>query len=143
MAGYSYRSSRRRGLDVGRRRKQVFISVMLSSINGDGGGGQGIYSDALSVSSVLGNVVEKNVESENEVENDVLVLKEVAREEKHRGGGGTFNTAKHLWAALLLPWYQASRSRMLKLVGICIICFVSKLYCQQMMLECGSDRDRG
>ncbi|KAH6796637.1 Mitochondrial substrate carrier family protein [Perilla frutescens var. hirtella] len=96
--GCSYRRIRRRGLDVGRRRKRGFISVTLSSINGDGGGGQGSYGEALSVSSVLGNVGEKNVESENEGDNDVLVLKEVARVEKHRGGGGTFNTAKHLWA---------------------------------------------
>lgn len=96
--GCSCRRSRRRGLDVGRRRRRGFISVTLSSINGDGGGGQRSYGEALTVSSVLGNVGEKNVESDNEGENDVLVLKEVARGERRRGGGGTFNTAKHLWA---------------------------------------------
>lgn len=97
--GCSYRRNRGRGLDEGRRQRRGFISVTLSSINGDGGDGQGRYGKQLSVSSVLGNVGEKNVECENEGENDVLVLSEVVREEKRRGGGGgTFNTAKHLWA---------------------------------------------
>ncbi|XP_057807107.1 probable mitochondrial adenine nucleotide transporter BTL3 isoform X2 [Salvia miltiorrhiza] len=98
-AGCSYRRSRRRGLDGGRSRSRGFISVTLSSINGDGGGGRGSCDEELSVSSVLGNVGEKSVESENEDESEVLVLKEVVREEKSTsGGGGTFNTAKHLWA---------------------------------------------
>lgn len=94
--GCSRRRNRRRGVDGGRPQGRGFISVTLSSINGDGGGGQGSYGKQLSVSSVLGNVGEKNVESETEGENDVLVLREDVREEKRRGG--TFNTAKHLWA---------------------------------------------
>lgn len=104
VVGCSHRRSRRRGLGGGRRRSRGFISLTLSSINGDGGGGgggggRGRCGEELSVSSVLGNVGEKNVESENEDEKEVLVLKEVVREEKNRGGGGsTFNTAKHLWA---------------------------------------------
>ncbi|XP_042042527.1 probable mitochondrial adenine nucleotide transporter BTL3 [Salvia splendens] len=98
-AGCSCRRSRRRGLDGGRRSGRGFISVTLSSIDGDGGGGRESCGGGLSVSSVLGNVGEKNVESENEDEDEVLVLKEVVGEEKKsRGGGGTFNTARHLWA---------------------------------------------
>lgn len=95
-AGCSYRRNRRRKVDGGRPQRRGFISVTLSSVNGDGGGGQGSYGKQLSVSSVLGNVGEKNVESDTEGENDVLVLREDVREDKRRGG--TFNTAKHLWA---------------------------------------------
>lgn len=99
--GCSYRRSRRRGLIRGGRRGRGFFSVTLSSINDDGGG-QGSNGEELSVSSVLGNVGEKNVESENEGESEMLALKEVVREDKsgvlRRGGGGTLNTAKHLWA---------------------------------------------
>ncbi|XP_042038611.1 probable mitochondrial adenine nucleotide transporter BTL3 [Salvia splendens] len=97
-AGCSCRRRRRRGLDGGRQSSRGFISVTLSSINGDGG--RESCGGGLSVSSVLGNVGEKNVESESEDENKVLVLKEVVGEEKKStgGGGGTFNSARHLWA---------------------------------------------
>ncbi|KAL8475103.1 hypothetical protein ACS0TY_030762 [Phlomoides rotata] len=98
--GCSYRRIRRRRL-VGERRRGGFLSVTLSSIN-DSGGGHGRYGEELSSSSVLGNEEEKNVESENEGESNMLSLQEVVLEEKsgvlRRRGGGTFNTAKHLWA---------------------------------------------
>lgn len=98
--GCSYRGIRRRRL-VGGGRRGGFLSVTLSSINDDGGG-PGRYGEELSSSSVLGNVEEKIVESENEGESNMLALQEVVREEEigvlKRGGGGTFNTAKHLWA---------------------------------------------
>lgn len=110
-AGCSCRRSRRRGLDGGRRSGRGFISVTLSSIDGDGGGGgrEGC-GGGLSVSSVLGNVGEKNVESENEDEDEVLVLKEVVGEEKKSrgGGGGTFNTARHLWAGAVAAMVSRS-----------------------------------
>ncbi|KAL0431940.1 UNVERIFIED_CONTAM: putative mitochondrial adenine nucleotide transporter BTL3 [Sesamum radiatum] len=96
----SSRRSRRRGL-VGGRRGGGFSSVTLSSVN-DGGGGEGSYGEEVSVSSVLGNVGEKIGESENEGEREKVAFKEVVREGKSGvlkgGGGGTLNTAKHLWA---------------------------------------------
>ncbi|KAK4411674.1 putative mitochondrial adenine nucleotide transporter BTL3 [Sesamum angolense] len=96
----SSRRSRRRWL-VGGRRRGGFSSVTLSSVNDDGGG-EGSYGGELSVSSVLGNVGEKIGDSENEGEREKVACKEVVREGKSAvlkgGGGGTFNTAKHLWA---------------------------------------------
>ncbi|KAK4430570.1 putative mitochondrial adenine nucleotide transporter BTL3 [Sesamum alatum] len=97
----SSRRSGRRGL-VGGRRRGGFSSVTLSSVNDDGGGVGGSYGEELSVSSVLGNVGEKIGESENEGERERVAFKEVVREGKSGvlkgGGGGTLNTAKHLWA---------------------------------------------
>ncbi|KAL2246607.1 probable mitochondrial adenine nucleotide transporter BTL3 [Sesamum indicum] len=94
----SFRRSRRRGV-VGGRRRGGFSSVTLSSVNDDGGGS---YGEELSVSSVLGNVGEKIGDSENEGESEKVAFKEVIREGKSGvlkgGGGGTLNTAKHLWA---------------------------------------------
>ncbi|PIN18926.1 Mitochondrial solute carrier protein [Handroanthus impetiginosus] len=95
----SRRSRRRRLLGGGRRGR--FLSVTLSSINGDEGG-EGRYDEKLSVTSALGNVGERCGESENEDESETVAFEEVVGEEKGgvlRGGGaGTLNTAKHLWA---------------------------------------------
>ncbi|GFP84841.1 probable mitochondrial adenine nucleotide transporter btl3 [Phtheirospermum japonicum] len=74
---------RRRGLIGGgerRRRRGGFLSVTLSSINDDGDGGEGSCA-----------------------ESETVAFKELAREEEkrgviRRGGVGTLNTAKHLWA---------------------------------------------
>lgn len=105
--------SRRRGLiGSGRRRRGGFLSVTLSSTNDCGAGGEGSPGDELSVSSVLGNVAEKRVESENEGESETLSLKEVVGEEKsgvlREGGGGTLNTAKHLWAGAVAAMVSRS-----------------------------------
>ncbi|KAK6118383.1 hypothetical protein DH2020_047800 [Rehmannia glutinosa] len=69
----SSRRSRRRGLVGGGRRRGGFLSVSLSSINDDGGGGEGSCGEELSVSKEKRGVL-------------------------RGGGGGTLNTAKHLWA---------------------------------------------
>ncbi|KAK4489162.1 hypothetical protein RD792_004956 [Penstemon davidsonii] len=79
-------SSRRKRLVSGesrRRRRGRFCSVTLSSITDSSDDGEGI----------LGNVGEKSGESENE-----MLVKEEAEKGRVRGGGGTLNTAKHLWA---------------------------------------------
>ncbi|KAL0289971.1 UNVERIFIED_CONTAM: putative mitochondrial adenine nucleotide transporter BTL3 [Sesamum angustifolium] len=73
------------------------FGVLLGGVAGGGS-----YGGELSVSSVLGNVGEKIGDSENEGEREKVACKEVVREGKSAvlkgGGGGTFNTAKHLWA---------------------------------------------
>lgn len=137
-AGCSHRRSRRRGLGGCRRRSRGFISLTLSSINGDGGGGgRGRCGEELSVSSVLGNVGEKNVESENEDEKEVLVLKEVVREEKNGGsGGGTFNTAKHLWAGAVAA--MVSRFVLFLLSLPFPLTFTVFCYCRCTLISCYS-----
>ncbi|KAL3622072.1 hypothetical protein CASFOL_034268 [Castilleja foliolosa] len=100
----SSRRNRRRGLiGGGDRRGRGFLSVTLSAVNDDDVGGKGICGGELSVSSVLGNVVEKSGESENEGEDETVAFKEVVKEDEkrgviRRGSGGTLNTAMHLWA---------------------------------------------
>lgn len=129
--GCSDRGIRRRR-SPGRRRRGGFLSVTLSSINDDGGG-PGRFGEELSSSSVLGNVEVKNVESENEGEGGMLGLQEVVREEENgvlrRGGGGTFNTAKHLWAGAV----AAMVSRFVKL--LCFIFLIFSCFYNRMKIS--------
>ncbi|KZV30015.1 hypothetical protein F511_40619 [Dorcoceras hygrometricum] len=90
----SSRRSRRRNLNcVRRRRRGGFLSVTASlTQHGE-----------LSASGVLESVGGQSKEAENEGVNETVSVCEVVKQDKievvlKRDGGGTLNTAKHLWA---------------------------------------------
>ncbi|CAI9780924.1 unnamed protein product [Fraxinus pennsylvanica] len=85
--------SRRRGRLIG---GGGFLSVTLSSIKD----GEEFGAEESVSGGVVGKIEEKSGESENGNESETVALKDVVNEKKGRlhGGGGTLNTAKHLWA---------------------------------------------
>ncbi|XP_073155062.1 probable mitochondrial adenine nucleotide transporter BTL3 [Henckelia pumila] len=89
------RRSRGRNLSCVGRRRGVFLSVSASSIK---------HGELpVTVSGVLESGGENSEETESEGGNENLSICEIVKEDKSdvvlkSGGGGTFNTAKHLWA---------------------------------------------
>ncbi|KAL2531410.1 putative mitochondrial adenine nucleotide transporter BTL3 [Abeliophyllum distichum] len=87
--------SHRRGLIGG----GGFLSVTLSSSIKDG---EEFGAEESVSSGVVGNIGDKSEETENGNQSEPVAFNEVVNEKKGRlqagGGGGTLNTAKHLWA---------------------------------------------
>ncbi|CAI9780926.1 unnamed protein product [Fraxinus pennsylvanica] len=85
--------SRRRGRLIG---EGGFLSVTLSSIKD----GEEFGAEESVSGGDVGKIEEKSGESENGNESETVAFKDVVNEKKGRlhKGGGTLNTAKHLWA---------------------------------------------